>query len=209
MGQPRVLASSQGGVIPFAPMTDRSKGRVHPRRMAPTIEDSPYEKARKRLEKLQRDDSTPEPPKEVLALKSARALGDWEDLMLCQDPDLWGSVDLMLAAQLVCMQELCRDLQFRVQVLDETTEIDRWGNRHPSSAFRMWQSTISMIHRMRGSMGIHGGAVSDPSERRANRKAKKLLGNAAKTSAAEVPAAEPVSGVLPKPDDLKGKDLTA
>ena len=174
--------------------------------MAPTVEDSPYEKARKRLEKLGRTDSTPLPPDEVVNLRSARALEDWGDLMLCQDPDLWGAIDLTLAAQMVCMQELCRDLQFKVQTLGEETEMDRWGNRHPSAAFRMWQSTISMIHRMRGSIGIQGAAVADPSERRANRKAKKLLGQAG-ASAANVPIQTPAAPMTL--DDMKGKDLTA
>jgi len=180
--------------------------------MAPTTEDSPYEKARKRLEKLQAVDSTPTPPSEVLALKSARALEDWADLMLCQDPDLWGATDLMLGAQLVCMQDLARDLQFRVQVLGEQTEIDRWGNRNPSSAFRMWHSTLQMIQRMRGSMGIQGGSVSDPSERRANRKAKKLLGKVgASAGAAQVapPIPAEYDNAMPTLDDLRGKDLTA
>lgn len=191
--------------------SDRSKGKVHPRRMAPITQDSPYEAARKRLEKLQTVDSTPPPPREVEALRSSRALEDWEDLMLCQDPDLWGATDLMLAAQLVCMQELARELQFRVQVLDEMTEMDRWGNQHPSVAFRMWHSTLQQIHRMRGSMGIQGGAVADPSERRANRKAKKLIGKvgAMPTPAAPAPVPVPEAPVTPTLDELKGKDLTA
>lgn len=213
-----LLAYSGQVVLGSAPMStpsDRSKGRVHPRRMAPLTEDSPYEKARKRLEKLQKVDATPAPPAEVMNLKSVRALEDWEDLMLCQDPDVWGATDLMLAAQLVCMQEMARGLQFRVQTLGEETEIDRWGNRHPSAAFRMWHSTLQMIHRMRGSMGIQGGAVADPSERRANRKAKKLLGKvgampspASATALTYGPGGPPLN-VAPTLDDLKGKDLTA
>lgn len=215
-----VLAGSVEVVLGSGPMStpsDRSKGRLHPRRMAPTVQDSPYELARKRLEKLQKTNATPVPPPEVMTLRSARALEDWEDLMLCQDPDLWGATDLMLAAQLVCMQEMARTLQFRVQALGEETEIDRWGNRHPSAAFRMWHSTLQMIHRMRGSMGIQGGAVSDPSERRANRKAKNLLKSAGRSAAAvDTPASTPAQPqTTPGPvegtklRDLGGTDITA
>ena len=181
--------------------------------MAPLTEDSPYEKARKRLEKLSKDESIPKPPQEVLDLNSTRALDDWADLMLCQDPDLWGSIDLMIAAQLVCLQELCRDLQFKVQNLGQDKDMDRWGNEHPSVEFRQWYATQNQILKLRSTIGIQGAAVADASERRANKKAKKALERAGKSAGTVVPTPPPDSTeqsfTVPKLDDLKGTDLTA
>jgi len=171
---------------------------------APKVVDSPFEQARKRLEKLGSADALPAPPSEVTGLRSTRALADWEDLMLCQDADEWGSIDLSIAAQLVCVQELCRSLQFEVQVLDDMTQMDRWGNEHPSAAFRSWNTAIVLLNRLRGSLGIMGSSVADPSQRKANRKAKNVLMGVARASKAPATA--------PAPDDKRGPagtDITA
>lgn len=193
-----------------APMS--TDGTVRPDRVrvpiynrAPKVIDSPYEQERKRLERLKDDESLPKPPDEVMGLRSTRALEDWADLMLCQDSDQWGSIDLSVAAQLVCVQELCRDMQFQVQTIGDLTEMDRWGNNHPSVSFRLWQTSIQLMQKLRGSLGIHGSAVADPSQRSANRKAKNVLKGVARAVAGTpAPPKEPDDGKA-KP----GTDISA
>jgi hypothetical protein len=170
-------------------------------------QDSPFERARKRLDDLNDPDAAPKPPQEVLALKSTRALEDWDDLMMIQDIDLWGAVDLSMAAQLICLQEMCRTLQFRVMVLEEETEMDRWGNRHPSAAFKMWQQSIAMANRLRSSMGFTD-IGSEKGSRNANRRAKRAI----QTGASVIDKAmsgPPATATPPPPLPLAGTDITA
>jgi hypothetical protein len=179
---------------------------VAPKGGAGFIAESPYERARARLDALADPDALPTPPQEVLALKSTRALEDWEDLMLVQDAELWGAVDLTVAAQLVCLQELCRDMQFQVQSLGQMTEFDRWGTQHPSVHYRMWTQTVQQIIKLRASIGFNGTA-REKSMADANRRARKAIKSGVDViKKASEPAApqEP-----PPPPPLAGSDLTA
>jgi len=172
----------------------------------PLIKDSPYERARKRLEDLSDPTATPQPPPEVLALKSTRALEDWEDLMLVQDVELWGAVDLTIAAQLVCLQELVRDMQFEVQSMGRMFEFDRWGTQHLSSQFRMWQAALGQVNKLRQSIGFDGTA-RERSTRDANRRAKKAIRSGAE---AIKKASEPTTPLQDQPPPLlAGSDITA
>lgn len=169
----------------------------------PQIRDSPYERARKRLDDLADPDALPKPPGEVLALKSTRALEEWEDLMLVQDAELWGAIDLGVAAQLVCLQELCRDMQFEVQNVGRMFEFDRWGTQHLSSQYRMWTQTLQQIIKLRASIGFNGTA-REKSMADANRRARRAIksGVAAIAKAAE-------STPTPAPPPIAGTDITA
>ena len=175
------------------------------RRGVPAKTDSPYEEARKRLETLADPNALPKPPTEVVSLRSSRALEDWDDLMLMQDIELWGAVDLSVAAQLVCLQELARDLQFRVQTLGEMVDYNARAEKVPSIYFTQWHLTLNLITRLRANMGFSNTIGIEKTAREANRKAKRIarMGGEAVKMLMEQPAAQP------KEPPLAGSDLTA
>jgi len=183
-----------------------TRGRAGSAKQAdpPLIKDSPYERARKRLEDLSDPTATPQPPPEVLALKSTRALEDWEDLMLVQEVELWGAVDLTIAAQLVCLQELVRDMQFEVQTMGRMFDFDRWGTQHSSVQYRMWTQTLGQIHKLRQSIGFDGTA-RERSTRDANRRAKKAI----KSGAEAIKKASAPTPTPEAPPPIAGTDITA
>jgi hypothetical protein len=103
----------------------------------------------------------------------------------------------------VCLQELCRDMQFEVQNVGRMFEFDRWGTQHLSSQYRMWTQTLQQIIKLRASIGFNGTA-REKSMADANRRARRAIksGVAAIAKAAE-------STPTPAPPPIAGTDITA